>query len=293
MYNVVLLSKQYALLEIVKELSVGCAFSLRRLSDRYYGKCIKVRRSTDDAVLDIPFLDNFVCLGTLLSFVGSGSGYIDTWYDQGGLFKDATQSTKSQQPRIVNNGVIESLNGLPTIRFVQSATNSLVTTYAPALGTANIVSAEVSNTIGAMLTGTNVNCFHITNGIYRTGIAWTNYDYTVGTLLNALRIKTFDTSAGVANTTFWANGFQITKGTTQGSSGSTYIRIGGRDSLTNHYDGYISEVIVSPTSIPTNLRQLLEINQGRYYKIFYKEFTRTSEWDDNLTWDDNNTWVDG
>ena len=93
--------------------SVG-AYSLRKLRNSYNGACIRVRRSSDNAEQDIGFVNNQLDTASLLSFVGSGSGFVKTWYDQSSLGgNNAFQNTNNNQPRIVNNGVylINNLDG--------------------------------------------------------------------------------------------------------------------------------------------------------------------------------------
>jgi PKD repeat protein len=105
------------------------AFSLRKLSPNtlYSGAAIRVRRSSDNTEQDINFVSSganaLIDTSALLSFVGSGSGFVVTWYNQNGSSNHATNSTASEQPRIVNAGVIELDNGYPCIFF--SGTNNL------------------------------------------------------------------------------------------------------------------------------------------------------------------------
>ena len=86
------------------------AFSLRLLSKDYTGPAIQVRRDLDDTLLDIGFTDEGdLDEAALTTFVGAGSGYVRTWYDQsGGTVRNATNTSNGQQPRIVNEGVIHS-----------------------------------------------------------------------------------------------------------------------------------------------------------------------------------------
>jgi hypothetical protein len=87
------------------------AYGFRKLSSSYSDFALKVRRSSDDFTQDIGFdADGNLDTVALKSFVGSSSGYIDTWYDQSGSDKDLTQTSLTKQPRIVNAGVIETKN---------------------------------------------------------------------------------------------------------------------------------------------------------------------------------------
>jgi hypothetical protein len=95
-------------------------YSLRLLSSDYTGFCIRVRRSNDNAEQDIGFVSNELDTTALLSFVGSNSGYVTTWYNQGVQGSDnANNSTAISQPLIVLNGALQMVNGKPAI-FVGS-----------------------------------------------------------------------------------------------------------------------------------------------------------------------------
>ena len=79
------------------------AYSLRKLSSTYTGNAIRVRRSSDNSEQDIGF-DSSGNLDTtsLLSFVGSGDGFITTWYDQSGKGNHATNTAdNATQPNLV------------------------------------------------------------------------------------------------------------------------------------------------------------------------------------------------
>ena len=97
--------------------SAGVAYSLRLLRSAYAGNCIEVRRSSDDATQNIGFINNVLDTASLLTFCGAGNGFVRTWYDQSGNAVNATQTTNGSQSRIVNAGVIETQNGLPSVRF--------------------------------------------------------------------------------------------------------------------------------------------------------------------------------
>lgn len=92
-------------------------YSVRKLSSTYTGYCMEVRRSSDNTTLNIGFRDGVLDTVTLLSFVGSGSGYVRTWYDQSDNQINAVQTTNASQPRIVLSGVLDTQNGLPAIYF--------------------------------------------------------------------------------------------------------------------------------------------------------------------------------
>lgn len=99
------------------------AYSLRKLSSTYSGSAIRVRRSSDNAEQNIGFnSDGSLDTVSLLSFVGSGNGFVTTWYDQSGNVRNAFQSSAASQPKIVNSGSLILENGKPTVSFTTSHT---------------------------------------------------------------------------------------------------------------------------------------------------------------------------
>jgi hypothetical protein len=96
----------------------AAAYSLRKLSENYFGFSIQVRRSSDNAVLDIGFTSNGdLDTSALLAHCSSGNGFVTTWYDQSGNGYNATQGNALSQPQIVNSGTVVFENGQPTLDF--------------------------------------------------------------------------------------------------------------------------------------------------------------------------------
>ena len=56
----------------------------------------------------------------------AGNGFVTTWYDQSGSGRNLAQSTAAVQPRIVNAGVIDTLNGKPSVYNNGTTTNPWV-----------------------------------------------------------------------------------------------------------------------------------------------------------------------
>jgi len=92
----------------------------RKLRAAYSGPCMRVRRSTDNAEQDIGFVSNVLDTAALLAFVGSGSGYVRTLYDQGAGARHLGHSDPTRQPIIVNAGALvvtlgPGSRGVPTM----------------------------------------------------------------------------------------------------------------------------------------------------------------------------------
>jgi len=100
-----------------------CAYSVRLLKSDYSGALVKIRRSSDSAEKDFyPDSNNELTTSSedgagtsLSSWISTDSGYVVTWYDQSGNSADATMATAAKQPRIVNAGTIDTVNGKTAI----------------------------------------------------------------------------------------------------------------------------------------------------------------------------------
>jgi hypothetical protein len=94
------------------------AYSLRKLKSSYTGSAIRVRRSSDNAEQNIGFDSNGNLNTTaLLSFVGSGNGFVTIWYDQSGNGFNMTQTTPANQPQIVSSGSVILQGSKPSIQW--------------------------------------------------------------------------------------------------------------------------------------------------------------------------------
>lgn len=104
------------------------AFSLRRLSKTYGGRCIRVRRSSDSAVLDIGFSGNNLDITALTNFVGANDGLVTTWYDQSGNGYNITQGIAGRQPAIITGGTLITDNGMPALRILNPISQAFTIT---------------------------------------------------------------------------------------------------------------------------------------------------------------------
>ncbi|MFO0322535.1 MAG: hypothetical protein ACK504_08915, partial [Bacteroidota bacterium] len=270
----------------------NCSYSLRKLSTSYLGNAILVRRSSDNATQNIGYLaSGHLDTTSLKSFVGAGNGFINTWYDQSGNNRNAIQLTLANQPRIVNGGIIERQNGVPTIYFTGNSFlshNSFPTTGFSGFS-ANIVAkwTTVGNAIANIQTlldnnhtgtqGFNIQdrpdllARPITFGITATpsGAGVQDNSYTGN---GNTRILTF-----IANNTT-VSGFRDGNAlTTSAISSTTYVLqtrfvIGAwynSGSISRYTLGYIPEVILFSSALSTTERITLECNQSNYYNVSF------------------------
>lgn len=112
------------------------AFSTKLVRSSYKGPIFNIRRSTDNALKDFyvdtagtNIGDAYLGAGTsLATWLGGGTAYVATWYDQSGLGLHVSQSTQSRQPTLVN--------GKPV--FDKTRLTCLERPYTAALNTAKL-----------------------------------------------------------------------------------------------------------------------------------------------------------
>jgi hypothetical protein len=104
--------------------NAAVAYSLRKLRTAYTGSAIRVRRSSDNTEQDIGFVGGDLDTASLLTFCGTGNGFVTTWYDQSGNGNNATQTTAGNQPQIVSLGVVLVVNSKPSI-FLNGSSHRL------------------------------------------------------------------------------------------------------------------------------------------------------------------------
>lgn len=82
------------------------AYSLRKLRAEYTGSAIRVRRSQDDAEIDVGFDSNgLLDTAAIANHCTNKNGFVTKWYDQSGNSRDAVQATSTKQPAIYEAGV--------------------------------------------------------------------------------------------------------------------------------------------------------------------------------------------
>ena len=266
------------------------AYSLRKLSTSYTGNAVLVRRSSDNATQNIGFTASGLLNETaLLAFVGTGSGFVQTWYDQSGFNRHATQTNFANQPRIVNAGVIERQNGVPSISFTGSS--FLTHTSFPTTGftgyTSNIVARWTTTGTSQATIQTLLDNNHTTTQGFaiqdRPDLSGRPLTFGIAANPSGAGVQDNSLSGNGANRifTFVANSTTIT-GFKEGNSLPTASISGTNYTLQNRFvigawfnggtvsrftTGHIGEVLVFPSTLSNANRQSLECNQSAYFTI--------------------------
>ena len=250
----------------------AAAYSLRHLRTAYSGSAIQVRRSSDDSLQDIGFVDGNLDTASLLSFVGSGDGFVKIWYDQSGEGNDAAQGSASNQPKIVSSGVVITENSEPSVEFN---------------GTTDYIQNQLS--VGATVTAFAVSKivdepdYNFIYDSFGTGARlrlglWTTNGYFAdnGDGANAVATTASDGSqhlffAKHSNSEVSISVDQDTLQTVESTNFSQttqYWNIGARNDGGEHFlEGTIQELIIYPSDESEN-RTDIETNINEYYNVY-------------------------
>jgi hypothetical protein len=252
-------------------ISAQIAYGLRKLRTAYAGSAVRVRRSSDNAELDIGFtsggdLDTVA----LLAHCGAGNGFVVTWYDQSGNGRDITQSTAVAQPQIVVLGAVLTRNSKPSMNFMLGM-DFLNTTLTLTCFTINQVAA-IADSLATyqVIRQQNTTSGNTWYTRYETG---TSVFQGVGTLISggtpgtALHVLTGQPSESSGsriylNGTSAVSGAIMTPAATVGNMRVGQSPVGGQS-----FSGDMSEIILFSATLTTAQRQTCERNQGTFYGI--------------------------
>jgi hypothetical protein len=247
------------------------AYSVRKLSKTYHGFCLRVRRGSDNALLDIGFDTNGdLDTTSMISFVGSSNGFVAVWYDQSGNQNNLKQVTQIYQPKIINSGVLITSNGKPFVGFygTPSSTNYNhmdVSGGQVAINEQLIIVNKFGSAAGSdgfLLGHTSYFNYHSMPSTNLFHSQYTNSSVYSGTLF----INGVSVSPSLAP--FHSDLKVISLQPLNPNSGAEWNVI-GRDRgshLTNNGGGY-SEIYSFASAITTTERQFIENNIINYYSL--------------------------
>lgn len=245
------------------------AYGLRAMRRDWSGPLVRVRRSSDNAERDIgpDYLGRLDVAG-LLAFVGAGDGFVPVWYDQSGNRRNATRTLTTEQPRIVNAGVLETLNGRPALRVNNTpmqigAAGILVPSMNAVLNTDPAVPA-----VGALISANSDNSIRRT---ITPGLGWRANDTSDhvfpanSVFINGANASaTLDGAAGATNSTGVNTVFTAINGQTANAMTWLFRNV---PNPARFYVGHVAEVVLFGGNLTTAERQAIERNQGAHFGI--------------------------
>jgi len=256
--------------------NVAAAYSLRKVVPNYFGSAIKVRRSSDNAELDIPFCysnasrEFVLCTGTLQSFVGAGSGFVTTWYDQSGNGRNATQATAANQPEVITSGI----NSRPSINY------GIITSQKNLAYSAGGTTSNWRDSFVVASWDSSNSTFPVNNGLICASATATGGTADGVGVMGVISTDSWN-SASWAWPNICINGGPasmvafpaitspfVLRASADADIGVNGVCIGNDRNVVNRsWRGRISEVTLFSASLSAASRQKLERNQGRFFGI--------------------------
>jgi hypothetical protein len=241
----------------------AAAYSLRKLKTGITN-VVRVRRSSDNTEQN--FTPTEITNGTLTTFTGANDGFVTIWYDQSGNSNNAVQVTATQQPKIVENGVIVLENGKAGIKGESTRSTNLKS--------GSYSQGAISQPISAFIAGSpsfgNDSIFDTDGG---------SDFFLAGTLVNAgstLLLNTFPNQTQYllfqlfnnTNSNYYVNGTLENSGLV-GSNDMEGITLFNKSSPTinNGQNGILQEVIIYSLNQTSN-KIGIEANINTEYTIY-------------------------
>jgi hypothetical protein len=283
------LNQNQYLLDVVPGLSKSFAYSVRKVRKGYVGFCMRVRRSVDNAEADVRFDAKGVLsansnvtitatgtsglsIGSSLNFSTFYSGksvFVSIWYDQSGSGNNATQTSSTAQPLIVNAGTLIIENSIPSVEFSGSSSSinlNLATAISLTEGSLFAVYRATSPGITCAVAQNSSNSYNINtyNNTGKLGVTKYGVIDAVSTLsYNSTTLDLASWSSTAAATT----SIEINNRTSLVTP-STYIPIAFSQIYGNALSGTtlrISEILTTAYTSTTQRASIFQ-NQANYFK---------------------------
>jgi hypothetical protein len=259
---------------IIDTYSTGAAYSLRKLNSAYSGPAITVRRSSDNTSQNIGFkADGTLDTTTLLSFVGAGNGFVTAWYDQSGQGKVSTQATAANQPQIVSNGSVMTINGKPSIYFggsqlLQTASSVLSTGAArySIYGVSYNVATHAS-TLMYVGSPTEHNGIGISANFSKPRHFWFANDYdTTQTFVHSQTYFAIEYDGTKRYTT--VNNTTLSANATSKNTTNPILTIGKLSTMGQLYTGHLQELVLFDSYNTSQDTTSIKSNINSFYSIY-------------------------
>jgi hypothetical protein len=264
--------------------NAGFAYSYRLIRELYSGNSIKVR--TGGSELDIGYNLGVLNTSSLLTFTGSGDGFLPVEYDQSLNGNNLTQTTAANQLKIVDAGSLITSNSLPASQGSSSGgsvSSSIAFStmsefwFFEAIDIIDNTSTQVlyessvsiSSGVGAFLIFITAGELYIANRI--TGSSGMTNRYSIGTGRQLITIRMI---AGVERSLYtevWINDTQVSISNSSGSGTSIFtdqvLYRNARAGVSLGFNGKRQESIFYP-SVQSANRVGIQTNIKNYYTLY-------------------------
>lgn len=264
-------SPPYLLNAIAPVVSRGAFSTSRKLLSTYNGKCIRVRRSSDNAESDIGFKGAMMDSVALTAFSQGYDCFLTTVYDQSGNNRNRTQAIAVRQPRIVASGVPETVNGRVVGKFytpsmcLQADAGVVILPSATTCSVSFVYSNTQSGSSVLLMRGSNQYGYVATSGSSASPSGFMN----LGTNYVNKVAKTLNTRGDVYNALYSPTNFitHFASSIVTDANWSDLVNFGGYGLFGGFewYGFYAEEIYFDGDQ--TAIKDTVQNNQLKYYNI--------------------------
>lgn len=240
----------------------GALYSTRLIGGAYAGPALTVRRSSDNATLDIGFKGADFDTAAALAFAAGSILFVAKWYDQSGAGRDASQATAGNQPRLLIVGARAYLSFpgcLNTAAMVPvNGDQTIGVAHWPGVGSTAIFPLACFDGSNGWFLTTNHTAKQ--GGYYSSGAgAWREGGNVMAQSPARLSVTRASGAATVR-----LNGASVASGAASNGAPSGPLTIGGYNATPN-FVGLISEIWLYPAALAADPIAAIDANQVSYW----------------------------
>jgi len=222
------------------------AWSVRKLRAAQT-QCMRIRRNSDDAELDIGFVAGWVDQAAIIAHCGVAAGFVTTMYDQTTGSCDLLQASSALQPQIYNGTIVlVDAGGNPGLLFA-AAEYMRDSTIASSAQPNTIYSHFERSADGFLYDGGGGaaarHALFNSGGLYRLYAGSTTIKGSDDTARHVSRALYSTPTA-----TLWIDGVQSGTTATAGTNPLEGVTMGAQQAGGSKFAGFISELILNNTN---------------------------------------------
>jgi len=233
------------------------AAGLHKLKSSYSGAAIRIRRSSDNAEQDFGFSGNDLDVAAISTFIGAGTAYVKTLYDQSGNGNHLSQTSTGNQPTLTLSG----LNSKPVIH-TNTSQNIYTTTNFPAPFSVVYAARQTGGTRGRLLAGVNNNWLLGWWGGNRGTAYFEGWITASNTADNNFYVYS-GTGTGSGSSFAYQNKVSITTNSAGGNAGPNGLAFNRNEAS----DAEFTDVVEFNSVLSTADRNIVENGIGAYYGL--------------------------
>ena len=234
------------------------AAGLHKLKSSYSGAALRIRRSSDNTEQDFGFSGNDLDVAAISTFIGGGTAYVKTLYDQSGNGNHLSQTSTGNQPTLTLSG----LNGKPVIHTNTSQNIYNTINFTPPFSVV-YAARQTGGSRGRLLSGTSNNWLL---GWWGGNRGMAHFDgWITSSCCSASdnNVYVYSGTGTGSSSQAYQNKTSITTSPTGGTTGPNGISLNRNEAS----DADFTDVVEFNSVLSTADRNIVENGMGAYYGL--------------------------